>query len=51
MKAISDTAEYVGHNCQICGRKVFISKGHGLWRRVGPLFGRVEAYHMRCLFP
>jgi hypothetical protein len=44
----SDTALYVGHLCQVCGKRVLVSaNGQGFWA-VDPKTWAVLAWHLEC---
>lgn len=43
----SDTDIFVGHNCGVCGERVHVSKGTGLWVCVCD-GNEVYAWHATC---
>jgi hypothetical protein len=47
----SDTSLYVGHNCQVCGKRVLVSAtGQGFWA-VEPKTRTLKAWHLECKCP
>jgi hypothetical protein len=43
----SDTDIFVGHACQVCGKRVNVSSQSGFWQ-VDPKTKEVQAWHLRC---
>jgi hypothetical protein len=43
----SDTDIFVGHACQVCGKRVNVSDGTGYWQ-VNPKTRKVQARHAAC---
>lgn len=50
----TDSSDYVGHRCQVCGELVNVAagsksttKGGSYWRRHPG--GHIEAWHLNCL--
>lgn len=46
----TDTSDYVGHMCSVCGKLIKLSESNGYYRR-DPSGKILEAAHIKCRFP